>query len=66
MAVYAGFEPVEITVADFRGKWLPGLARDGLFAGLSWSGPRATGYDVEPETVMWRIDQLDVAPAPET
>jgi hypothetical protein len=61
VVAYRDFEPVEISLADFRRKWLPDLARDGLFAGLNWSGPRATGYDIEPETVMWRIDQLDVA-----
>lgn len=66
VAAYRNFEAVEIDVAAFRAKWLPDMAREGLFVGLNWSGPRETGYDVEPETVMWRIDQLDVAPAPGT
>lgn len=46
---YAGFEPIEIDLASWRSRWLPGLANDGLLVGINWSGSRATGYDVSPE-----------------
>jgi hypothetical protein len=45
---YTGFEAQRIPLEEFRERWLPGLARDGLLVGLNWSGVRATGYDVEP------------------
>lgn len=48
---YADFEPVEVSVDEFRQRWLPGLARDGLLVGLNWSGAGATGYDLTPEDV---------------
>ena len=35
-------------VYDVKSRWLPGIERDGLIAGLNWSGPRATGYDLTP------------------
>jgi hypothetical protein len=59
---YRGFEPIEVTLDEFRNRWLPALARDGFLVGLNWSGRRATGYDIEPETVMWRVDQLSADP----
>lgn len=49
---YAGFETVGIPLNEWRSRWLPGLERDGLLLGLNWSGARATGYDVEPASVM--------------
>jgi hypothetical protein len=49
---YAGFETVGIPLGEWRSRWLPGLERDGLLLGLNWSGARATGYDVEPASVM--------------
>jgi hypothetical protein len=48
---YEGFEVVSIPLAEWRSRWLPGLARDGLRAGLNWSGARAAGYDFEPDDV---------------
>jgi hypothetical protein len=45
---YREFEPVEIKLTDFLERWLPALERDGLRVGVNWSGPRATGYDLEP------------------
>ena len=45
---YGGFQVVRIPLAEWRDRWLPGLARDGLLVGLNWSGGRATGYDVAP------------------
>ena len=43
---YAGLEPAEIPLEDFRSRWLPGLKHDGLRVGVNWSGERATGYDI--------------------
>jgi Protein of unknown function (DUF2750) len=46
---YAGFEPVEIPLTDWRSRWLPDLADKGARIGLNWSGMRATGDDVESD-----------------
>ena len=53
---YAKFEPHELSWEEFRDAWLPGLKKDGELAGANWSGPRAKGYDVEPETVREAIE----------
>jgi hypothetical protein len=45
-------EPVEIELAAWRERWLPGLQRDRLLVGLNWSGERATGYDVDPADAL--------------
>ncbi len=47
---YAEFEVVAVPLDAFRERWLPGLGRDGVLVGLNWSGEKATGYDVEPQT----------------
>ena len=49
---YRDFDPFEIDLAGFMGRWLPGLDRDGLKVGVNWSGDRAMGYDVEPKSVL--------------
>lgn len=51
VSAYGGFEIVSIPLPEWRSRWLPGLARDGLRAGLNWSGPSATGYDLEALSV---------------
>ena len=48
---YGGFEVVSIPLHEWRSRWLPGLRRDGVRAGLNWSGQNATGYNVEPDAV---------------
>ena len=53
---YAGFEPVKIRWAEFRDRWLTGLARDGVLVGVNWSGVSATGYDVEPGVVRASVE----------
>jgi Protein of unknown function (DUF2750) len=55
VAAYRSFSPVEIELRAFRDRWLPGLERDGLKAGLNWSGERAVGYDIEPQEVASRL-----------
>lgn len=54
---YEGFEAVEVSLEAFTGRWLPGLAADGLLVGINWSGSHATGYDLTPAEVLSRIDQ---------
>jgi uncharacterized protein DUF2750 len=49
---YRDMEVVEIDIASWKERWLPGLERDGRLVGLNWSGERATGYDVEPADVL--------------
>jgi len=48
---YSGFEVVSIPLTDWRSRWLPGLERDGVRAGLNWSGSAASGYDLPPQDV---------------
>ncbi len=48
---FAEFELFAIPLDEWRGRWLPGLRRDGLLVGLNWSGTRASGYDVTPDEV---------------
>lgn len=48
---YEAFEVVSIPLREWRSRWLPGLQRDGVRAGLNWAGKRATGYNVEPGRV---------------
>jgi Protein of unknown function (DUF2750) len=55
---YAGFDVVEVTVEEWRERWLPGLEADGLLVGINWSGPHATGYDITPAEVAGRVSQL--------
>jgi len=43
---FAGMEPFEITLDEWRTKWLPDLAKHGIRVGLNWSGKRAVGYDL--------------------
>lgn len=59
---YAGFTVVALTWEEVRDRWLPGLERDGFLVGINWTGERATGYDLEPRTVLERMEQaLQVA-----
>jgi hypothetical protein len=48
---YRTFEVIELSADEWRRDWLTGLAEDGIRVGLNWSGPHATGYDVEPSSV---------------
>ena len=58
VAAYAGFEPFEISWSEFESRWVPGLTKDGLIAGVNWSGARATGYDLEPEQLLNAVTAL--------
>ncbi|GAA2012481.1 DUF2750 domain-containing protein [Nakamurella flavida] len=52
---YRLFRVVEITVGEWRERWLPGLDRDQLLVGVNWSGRRATGYDATAAQVEDRL-----------
>lgn len=53
---YASFEVEEIALDTFLAEWLPSLEDDDLRVGVNWSGPRATGYDIEPSSVGAALD----------
>ena len=44
---FSAFEIKQLNLDEFR-TLLAKLARDGVRAGVNWSGPRLTGYDVTP------------------
>jgi hypothetical protein len=62
---YAGFEPCQLTLADFLEQWLPDLERDVIRVGANRSGTRAVGYDYLPHEVRqrleWELQQLQGA-----
>lgn len=60
---YEGFEVVALSMSEWRDRWLPGLARDGLQVGINWSGPQATGYDYKPDEVQARLHAAQPEPA---
>jgi hypothetical protein len=53
---YRYFEPVNVSWDEFLAKWIPGLEADGLLVGVNWSGPRATGYDLEPDKLVRAVE----------
>ena len=53
---YSGFESYEISWADFKSHWVPGLEKDGILVGVNWSGSTATGYDIEPSKVKEYVE----------
>lgn len=56
VSAYAGFEPVELSWDEFVARWIPDLTEDGIKVGVNWSGPRATGYDLDPEDVRRNVE----------
>ena len=55
---YAGFTPVEIGWSEFVERWIPGLEKDGLLAGVNWSGPRVLGYDLRPTELREAVEAV--------
>lgn len=53
---FAGFEPKPIGWDVFCERWLPGLERDGLLAGVNWVGLRSSGFDVLPSTLKVNVE----------
>ncbi|WP_081054748.1 DUF2750 domain-containing protein [Burkholderia vietnamiensis] len=58
VAAYYGFRAVAISWNEFRERWVPGLTRDELLAGINWSGPRATGFDILPSDLERNVETL--------
>ncbi|MEY9850885.1 hypothetical protein ABH923_000563 [Leifsonia sp. EB41] len=52
---YRGFQTREIPRVEFETRWLPGIRRDGLLAGLNWAGAEATGFDLTADEVLMRL-----------
>jgi hypothetical protein len=59
---YAGFKPVEIPWDEFCSKWVPELTQDGLLVGVNWSGKRAVGYDIDPESLKRNVEAVLESP----
>ena len=55
---YAGFEPYEISWADFCQAWVPSMTDDGLLVGVNWSGKKVLGYDLEPKQVQESVEAV--------
>ena len=55
---YRDFEVEEISWTTFCESWVPGLIRDGLLIGVNWSGPRAVGFEIEPERVRQSVQAM--------
>lgn len=53
---YNGFHPMEISWEDFRDKWVPGMTKDGLLAGVNWSGSTASGLDIMPSELVKNVE----------
>ena len=53
---YRDFEPVNVSWDEFLAKWIPGLEAEDLLVGVNWSGPRATGYDLEPDKLVQAVE----------
>ncbi len=58
---YAGFRPEEFTWDEFRDRWLAGIRRDKQLVGVNWSGPYASGYDLDADFVQRAIEiQIEI------
>ena len=53
---YSVFRPREVPWNEFRDRWIPDFIKDGTKIGVNWSGPRATGYDIDPADVQTRVE----------
>lgn len=53
---YRPFRPTAVSWDEFRDRWLPDLAREGLRLGVNWSGPKAVGYDFDAATIRDRVE----------
>jgi hypothetical protein len=58
VSAYAGFTPHEVSWAEFTTVWLADLKRDGFRVGVNWSGPRARGYDLEPDRLQGAVEAI--------
>ena len=56
VADYHGFSPMEISWQDFKDKWGSGMTKDGLLAGVNWSGSTASGIDMMPAELIKNVE----------
>lgn len=49
---FEGFVPEEISPEELAEDWLPGIAEDGLLAGLDWDPKTLYGPEAEPEDLL--------------
>jgi hypothetical protein len=56
---YRDFKPEPIKWQVFCERWVPGLVKDGLLAGINWSGESATGFDVQPVDLKRIVEVLN-------
>ncbi len=55
---YEGFKPVPISWSEFSARWIPGLIKDRLLAGINWSGKNASGFDISPVELEKNVEAL--------
>lgn len=55
---YTEFTPVAIEWLIFCERWVPGLTKDGLLAGINWSGENAIGFDVYPLELQKNVEAI--------
>jgi len=53
---YSGSRPHELSWEEFLDSWIADFKNDGWKIGVNWSGPGATGYDIEPEAFQKRVE----------
>lgn len=58
---YSAFQPREIQWSEFLTAWLPDLKADKYLVGVNWSGPRAKGYDIEPDDLIRNVETTRAA-----
>jgi hypothetical protein len=55
---YSSFVPVAIEWSVFCERWVPGLKKDGLLAGVNWAGAKASGFDIELSDLQRNVEAL--------
>ena len=53
---YSKFEAVEFTWEQFRDEWIPSIKNDDMLVGVNWSGPHASGYDIDTDFVRRAVE----------
>ncbi len=52
-----------LTTAAFLEKWLPGMRKDKLLAGIEWNG-QLVGLEIKPSEVLEAVNKAMVPPTP--
>lgn len=53
---YSHFTIYQISLEEFKQRWLAGMKRDSILVGVNWSGTSALGFDIEPDIVLGRLE----------